>query len=239
MLISVIIPALDEAAELPATLAALGRPEAVDSAGEFEVIVVDGGSRDATREIAAAHGAWVVSSPPGRGRQMNAGAAAARGEMLLFLHADTRLPPGWPAAVREVLARPGVAAGAFKLVIAGDQLGPRLVAWGANLRSRWLGLPYGDQAIFLTAAIFRRLGGYREWPLFEEVELLGRLRSCGRLAFAGGAVSTSQRRWQGLGIVRTTLRNQFLLLAYFLGLGPERLARLYRHWKGGGNGWRP
>lgn len=236
--ISVIIPVLDEAAELPATLAALGRSAAEGPERAVEVIVADGGSRDATREIAAAWGARVVSSPPGRGSQMNAGATAAGGEILLFLHADTRLPTGWQNQVRAVLSRPGVAAGAFRLGIAGRHPGLRLVEWGANLRSRLWGLPYGDQAIFLPTAIFRRLGGYRPWPLFEEVELLGRLRSCGRLALAPVAVSTSQRRWQSGGMVAVTLRNQFLLLAYYLGVGPERLARLYRHREGGGNGRR-
>lgn len=220
--ISVIIPARNEEAALPATLAALA-PEAV-----HEVIVADGGSDDATVALARRLGATVVASPAGRGRQLNTGAAAASGEILLFLHADTLVPAGFAAEVRQVLSAPRVIAGAFRLGIAGRAPALRFIAFFANLRAQCGQLPYGDQGLFLRATDFRDCGGFAELPLLEDVDLICRLRRRGKIRLAAGAVCTSARRWQQLGILRTTWRNLLVLLGFLLGLSPDRLARWYR-----------
>ncbi|OFV93249.1 MAG: glycosyltransferase [Acidobacteria bacterium RIFCSPLOWO2_02_FULL_61_28] len=219
--ISVIIPALNEAGVIAGALAsAAAEPDA-------ELIVVDGGSRDATAEIARSHGATVVTAPLGRACQMNAGAHIATGEYLLFLHADTRLAPRYADEVRRILGLPGVAAGAFELKIDGTGWGLRLVERAANLRSRLLELPLGDQAFFLKAALFRSLGGYSEIPLLEDLELARRLRRRGRIVTASIPALTSARRWESVGPLRATLLNQFFLLAYLAGIPPRQIATWY------------
>jgi uncharacterized protein len=229
LLISVIIPTLDEAAYLSRTLACL---VGVDN---LEIIVVDGGSRDETIAIAAAHGAVVLTAPRGRARQMNAGAAAARGELLLFLHADTRLPPGFAIEARRQLACPRVAAGAFRLTISGQQRGLRLVAQLANWRATALQMPYGDQALFLHTSLFKEIGGFPDLPLMEDFALIRTLRRRGRIVIAPLTVVTSGRRWQQQGLIRTTLRNQIIILAYLFGCSPHRLALWYRREQQVGN----
>lgn len=219
--ISVIIPALDEAGVIGRAMASAAEEP------EVELIVVDGGSRDATAEIARSYGATVVTSPPGRARQMNAGARFATGETLLFLHGDTRLPPQFAGEVRSILDLSGVVAGAFELKIDGTGWGLRFVERAANLRSRLLQLPYGDQGLFLRAAAFRSLGGYPEMPFMEDLELARRLRRRGRIVTAPLAALTSARRWESLGILRATLLNQFFLLAYLAGMPPRRIAHWY------------
>lgn len=220
-MISVIVPALDEEARVG---------ECVRSGlGEgTEVLVVDGGSRDGTATAAAAAGARVLQSPPGRALQLNRGAAEAGGDILLFLHADCRLPPDWAPQVRRVLAVPGTAGGAFRLRLRGGGIRLRLVEAGIALRSRLLSLPYGDQAVFLRRETFRRLGGYPDLPILEDVELVRRLRREGRVAILDLAVSASARRWRSLGVGRVTLLNQAILAAYLAGLAPARLAGWYR-----------
>ncbi|NTV13331.1 MAG: glycosyltransferase family 2 protein [Desulfobulbaceae bacterium] len=220
--ISVIIPTWNEAANLPATLAALGRADAV------EIIVADGGSSDATVALAQAAGLRLVLTPPGRARQQNAGAAGASGEILLFLHADTLLPAGFAEEIRACLNQPGVVAGAFHLGIAGEGWGLRLVERLANWRSRWLQMPYGDQGLFLRRESFVGLGGFPEQEIMEDFALVRRLRQLGRVELLALPVLTSARRWQKLGVIRTTLLNQLLLLGYFLGVAPARLAGWYR-----------
>lgn len=221
-LISVIMPALNEAAGLPACLGPL-----LAQAG-VEVLVVDGGSGDGTYELARSLGAGAGLSFRGRARQMNLGAALARGELLLFLHADTRLPTDWAGEVRRVLARPGVALGCFRLAL--DQAGPgsALVERLVDLRTRLLGLPYGDQGLFLSAEGFARAGGYAELPIMEDYELVKRLGRQGRVAQAGLKALTSGRRWRRLGLLRTTLLNQLIVLGYHLGVRPEVLRRWYQ-----------
>jgi rSAM/selenodomain-associated transferase 2 len=152
----------------------------------------------------------------------------AQGEILLFLHADTQLPPNFEALVRQTLAQPGVVAGAFDLAIDGPGWGLRWVEWGVKWRSRWLRLPYGDQALFLTAERFHRLGGFAKLPIMEDFDLVQRLNRQGRLAMVPVPVITSSRRWQRLGVWRTTLANQAMVAGYRLGLDVQHLAHWYR-----------
>ncbi|NMF85354.1 TIGR04283 family arsenosugar biosynthesis glycosyltransferase [Nodosilinea sp. P-1105] len=223
--LSVIIPTLNEASHLGRTL------DTLSSSYPLEVIVVDGGSTDSTVAIARSHQAQVITTAPGRAQQMNSGAQVATGQMLLFLHGDTQLPPQVDQLVRRTLAQPGVVAGAFDLAIAGSGWGLRWVEWGVKLRSRWLQMPYGDQGIFLTAARFHGLGGFPDLPIMEDFVLIRRLRQQGRIAIAPGYVITSNRRWQTHGVIYTTLLNQLMILGYYVGISPQRLARWYRHWK--------
>jgi len=220
--VAVIVPTLDEAANIAATLAS------VRAEPDVEAIVVDGGSRDGTPALAAEAGARVIAAAGGRAAQQNAGAAAARAELLLFLHADTRLPPRWAEIVRRTLARPDVALGAFRLTIDGATSAERLVARGANLRSRTWGVPYGDQALFLRRSTFERLGGFARLPIMEDWDLARRARRLGRIAVVDAAVATSPRRWRKLGVARTWLRNQLVLVGWRLGVPPDRLAAFYR-----------
>ena len=225
-LISVVMPALNEAANLPASLGPLLAEPGV------EVLLADGGSSDGTYELAAALGARPLLSFRGRARQMNLGAAQARGEVLLFLHADTILPPGWPAEARRVLAQPGVVLGCFRFAL-GQPLdqptpGAALLERLVDLRTRRLGLPYGDQGLFVHAQRFRQAGGYAELPIMEDYELVRRLGRQGRVLQARLAARTSARRWRRLGLVRTTLLNQLIVLGFRLGVAPEVLRRWYQ-----------
>ncbi len=220
--VSVIIPALNEAAHLSATLAAVTR----DS--PHEVIVVDGGSTDGTPEIARKRDALVLTAPRGRAPQMNFGASVATGEYLLFLHADTLAPAGYPALVRAALERPGIAAGAFQFALEGDFPGRSLIEAVTNWRARRLQMPYGDQGLFVRRELFENLGGFPEQSLLEDYELVRRLRRCGRISILPVPVRTSARRWQRLGAVRTTLLNQAIILAYKLGVSPACLATWYQ-----------
>ena len=178
--------------------------------------------------MAESHGAKVILSPAGRARQMNAGASAASGDVLLFLHADTCLPDGFDRHVHHVLAQPGVAAGAFELRIDDSRPHVRIIERIANLRSRRFQMPYGDQAIFLKAELFRDVGGFSDIPILEDVDLIRRVRRRGRIALAPAAASTSARRWKNIGVWKTTLINQWVMAAYFLGVSPARIA----HWYG-------
>lgn len=225
LLISVVVPTLNEAARIKDTISQVKK-----SCGEtlVEIIVVDGGSTDATMERASSGGAKVILSYGGRAYQMNAGAKVARGDILLFLHADTRLPDRYDLLVLQTLATPGVVAGAFELKIDAQRWGLRLVEKGVNWRSRLLGMPYGDQAIFLPASVFWQVGGFHELPIMEDFELVIRLRRLGWVGIAPAPVVTSARRWQALGVLKTTTINQIIILGYYLGVSPDRLAQWYR-----------
>jgi len=220
--ISVIIPALNEERNIAATLRAVGQSLC------HEVIVVDGGSTDATVQRAREAGVNVLTEKAGRARQMNAGAVRAEGGSLLFLHADTLLSPGWAEVVPRTLCVPGVAAGAFRFRIAGSFAGKSLVEWITGFRSRWLQRPYGDQGLFLARALFEEMGGFADLPIMEDYEFAARLRRRGRIVTVGEAALTSAPRWQTLGVVRTTLRNQWMLAGFHLGVSPQRLAARYR-----------
>ena len=221
-LISIIIPAVDEGDIIGDTLTAATGVVGV------EVIVVDGGSRDNTREIAAARGARVIASELGRAVQMNKGAAVARGEILLFLHGDCLLPKGFVDQIHNTLATPHTAAGAFRLAIEAPGLSLRVLEKLVYWRSQFLQMVYGDQALFMTAQIFHALGGFPELPLMEDFEFARRLRRRGRIAILNQVVTTSARRWQRLGLLRTTTINQLIVAAYLLGVDPKRLAHWYR-----------
>lgn len=223
------IPALDEAASVEAAIAsALGPGGSRGLDREIEVLVVDGGSRDATAERARAAGARVLSVAGGRARQQEAGWRASRGDAVLFLHADTRLPAGWAAAVRHALAEPRVAVGAFRLRFEPRPPALVVIEWGARLRARWLGLPYGDQALFARRADLEAVGGLRPVPLFEDLDLVRALRRRGALALVPLDAVTSARRYLQGGIARTWARHALALAAWWLGWDRERLAARLR-----------
>jgi rSAM/selenodomain-associated transferase 2 len=223
MKISIVIPTLNEAANLPQTLAAIGPPNP-----DREIIIAEGGSTDATIEIAQTAGAIVIPCPPGRASQQNHGAAKATGDIYLFLHADTQLPPNWAELVTQTLANPQTIAGAFELAIDAPQWGLRLIEWGVKIRSRYFHLPYGDQAIFLRAATFHQLGGFPDLPIMEDFQLVKQLQPLGQISLVSAAVKTSSRRWDRRGLVQTTLLNQVMILGFYLGVDPDRLRQWYR-----------
>ncbi len=226
-LLSIIIPTRNEARTLGTTLSALTELDI----SNVEVIVADGESSDATVAVAKQFdeklALRVVPVRKGRGRQMNVGAAISRGEALMFLHADTKLPGNFVDRVWATLNQ-GAIAGAFKLGIAGSQLGLRFVESGANFRSRFFQMPYGDQSLFLLSDLFFEIGGYRHWPLMEDYDLCQRLRKRGKITIADESITTSDRRWRELGVLRTTLLNQFYIAAFRLGVSPARIAKWYR-----------
>jgi uncharacterized protein len=219
--ISVILPAWNDAAHIEASI------QSVQAGHPHEVLVVDGGSVDGTQSIATTAGAKVLSSRPGRARQMNAGAARATGKILLFLHSDTCLPADWPDIVQETLARPHVLAGAFALRIREAFAGRRLIEQAATLRSRHLQSPYGDQGLFLRRSLFEELGGFADLPIMEDYELAQRLKALGRIVTVKAGATTSGRRWCRLGVIRTTLINSMMVIGYNMGISPARLAKLY------------
>lgn len=225
--LSVIIPAFNEEAHIGATLGSVGKGDR-----ELEVIVVDGGSSDRTAAISRGIGARVEAAPRGRAKQLNAGAEAAHGDILLFLHADTRLPPGYRGMVDQVLAEDEVAAGAFRLAVDSNRKSIAVITWAANLRSRVLQFPYGDQAIFMKAVTFDRLGGFAEIPIMEDFELVRRLRQLGSLRLVREPVVTSGRRWRTKGVLRTTLINQLMVVGFLVGIPSQFLAKLYGSGKG-------
>lgn len=220
--LSVVVPVLDEADAIAGHLQALAPLRARGT----EVVVVDGGSRDDT--VARAHGAdRVLAAARGRASQMNAGAEAARGDILLFLHADTRLPPDADRLVRDALGAERLVWGRFDVRIEGGH--PLLVAVAAlmNLRSRLTGIATGDQAIFVSREAFRAVGGYPDIPLMEDIVLSRRLKRLSRPVCLSAPVTTSGRRWERRGVVRTILTMWRLRLAFFLGADPHALALAY------------
>ncbi|MDH5637289.1 MAG: TIGR04283 family arsenosugar biosynthesis glycosyltransferase [Nitrospinota bacterium] len=175
----------------------------------------------------APEGCVSVRAPRGRASQMNAGAKASSGDILIFLHADTRIPPESLELVRGALARPGVTAGAYLLRVEGEGLWRQFLSAGANVRSRYLGLPFGDQAIFITRAVFQKIGGYEEVPILEDVRLIEEAARIGKIVILPVHAATSPRRWEERGIVATTLRHWGIMIAYKMGASPRRLARWF------------
>jgi len=221
--ISIIVPVLNEAQVISESLAALAP---LRQRGH-EVIVVDGGSSDKTTDLARRAADRVVSAPRGRASQMNAGAALARGEVLVFLHADTRLPEDAGARILQGLAASGRAWGRFAVRIEGENRLLPVIAFFMNLRSRATGIATGDQAIFVRREAFERAGGFPPLELMEDIALSHSLKRVSRpLCLADKAV-TSGRRWEQRGVLRTVFLMAWLRLAFFLGAAPARLARFY------------
>lgn len=220
--LSIIVPTLDEAEGIEAQLTSL--------LGYWvsgcEIIVVDGVSQDATALLAAPLASRVIISPPGRARQMNAGARASRGARLLFLHADTRLPKRADTLVERALARR--CWGRFDIRLAGHSPLLRLVALGMNLRSRLAGIATGDQALFMTRDAFEAVGGFPEQPLMEDIEMSRRLKRLSRPACLRAKVVSSARRWERHGIWRTVVLMWWLRYQYWRGIDSRKLARMYR-----------
>lgn len=224
--LSVIVPVLNEGATLPATLVGL---QGLRRRGH-EVLVVDGGSEDDTTVQAAAGADAVLAAPRGRALQMNAGAARAHGEVLVFLHADTQLPAGADALIEAALAGRGRHWGRFDIRLSGGRPVFRLIETAMNLRSRLTGIATGDQVMFVRRTLFERVGGFPPIALMEDIALSARLRQCGPPACLRPPVLSSSRRWERGGIWRTILLMWRLRLAWFYGAAPTRLARLYaRH----------
>jgi rSAM/selenodomain-associated transferase 2 len=219
--ISVIIPVLNEELTIGPAL------QSVLCLEPDEILVVDGGSTDRTRELAASMGVKVLSSERGRARQMNAGAHLARGEMLLFLHGDTRLPASALADIRGAMRNPSTAGGRFDIALDGAGWLLKWIGAMISLRSRLSRVATGDQAIFVRREVFARLGGYPDIPLMEDVALSRALKRVGRVACLKSRVITSARRWQTEGVWRTICRMWTLKLLYLLGVSPFRLKRFY------------
>ena len=220
MLISIIIPVLADAPALQRLLRGLP-PDA-----RVEVVVVDGGGDPRVDEAASNRpDIRVIRTSAGRGRQMNAGARAARGTWLLFLHADSLLPARWLDVFERAVG--GARGGWFQFALDHPARQARLIEWGVRWRVRLFGLPYGDQGLFAHRDAFAALGGYREIPLMEDVDFVRRLRALGPLVEIPVPLTTSARRWERDGWWRRSLRNVALLALYFAGVAPARLARWY------------
>lgn len=220
MNLSVIIPTLNEAENILKTIESVRQQDQ-----EAEIIVADGGSMDGTQEMARPH-AQVIAAPRGRALQMNAGARVATGDVLLFLHGDSRIAPGALAQLRDSLHDPRTAGGTFTLVFDVDHPVLRFNAWCSNLN--WLIFRFGDEGIFVRRSIFDALGGYAEIPLMEDIDLMRRLPRYGRrVTIRRYAVTTSARRFVERGIVRQEALNVALVAAWFLGVSPHTLARWY------------
>ena len=221
MSLSIIIPVLNEAAQLPDLLDSLTTMHA-------EVIVADGGSVDDTPAIAGAHGVRLLHAARGRARQMHAGAQAANGDILLFLHADTRLPPHADTLVKQALADRQHDWGRFDVHITGRPRMLRVVAALMNRRSRLSGIATGDQAIFVRRSAYQHVGGFPDQPLMEDIELSRQLKKLSPPACLRCKVRTSGRRWEERGVWRTIFLMWRLRWAYWRGAAPEQLAEIYR-----------
>ncbi|PXF49034.1 Glycosyltransferase AglJ [Gracilariopsis chorda] len=221
---AVIIPTYNESSTISETVRAVLQR----STERLQVIVADGFSTDDTAQKARRAGARVLRVRGGRGQQLNKGAELAKAPNLLFLHADTKVPPAFDVHIKQLLQRPDVVAGAFRLHIDSNMLGIKLVQQVANWRSIFFQRPYGDQGLFITKRQFDRIGGYEPMPFLEDYQIVRTLSRHGRIAIANSSVVTNARRWETLGVARTTFFNQVILLAYHVGIQPSILRSWYR-----------
>jgi len=222
--LSIVIPVLNDTEPLQRLLATIRADPRVD------VVVVNGGAPDdRLTAICARPDVRLLTSAPGRGRQMNAGASVTAGRWIVFLHADTRLPPEWSDEIRRAGADPDVVGGSFRFRLDSSAWQARLIERAVDRRVRWLDLAYGDQALFVRRDVFDAIGGYREWPLMEDVEFVRRLRQSGKLFHSPQPVLTSARRWERDGWWLRSAKNVMLQALFFAGMPPERLADWYSH----------
>ena len=221
MRVSVIIPTLNEAGTIARTLSWVRQADAC------EIIVVDSGSDDGTPECARRDADQLISAPRGRARQMNAGARAANGEALLFLHADTLPPAQFAALIVDALADPAVVGGRFDVDVDAPGWSFRMIGSLMNIRSRLTGMATGDQGIFVRRAVFETIGGYPEWDIMEDLEFSRQLKRSGRIACLRARVKTSARRWQKHGVTKTILLMWGLRLCHFFGVSPAALKTFY------------
>lgn len=222
---SIIVPVLNEAEHINPLIEHVRSQRFV---GSYEIIVVDADPQGSTINAIRDKSIKAIRAGRGRGRQMNAGAAAAQGEILIFLHADTRLPDNAFEKIRQVLENQNYVGGAFDLGIDSDRVVLKYIAVRASLRSRLNRIPYGDQAIFIRKTYFDRIGRFKEIPLMEDVDLMRRIKKDrGKIFILPDKVITSPRRWERDGAFYTTLKNQVLVALFYLGVSPVRLAKYY------------
>ena len=228
--ISLIIPVFNEASIIEEYLSK------IPMRSDLEVIIIDGQSGDETvalcEKIKLEFKPKIVISPlKGRANQLNFGVSLAMGEILCFLHLDSQLPLDYFTQIEELLSRPQAIAGAFSLAIDAPQIPFRWLEKLVNWRSRYFSLPYGDQGLFLKTSVFKMMGGFVPMPIMEDYEFVQRLKKQGTIHISQASILTSSRRWQKLGILKTTLINQGMILGYYLKIDPENLARWYRNQK--------
>lgn len=222
---SLIVPVYHEGRTINALLAHVRRLQGKE---RCEIIVVEGSARGDTLTAIQGHEVISLIAAPGRAAQMNAGAAIARGEILIFLHADTELPLDALPRIETLMGKPHYVGGAFDLRIQSSRVVFLLIAAVASWRSRLTRIPYGDQALFIRRTLFERLGGFKEIPLMEDIELMQRIKKAGgKIGFISEPVRTSARRWEEEGIIYCTIRNLVLSTLYYMGVSPHRLARFY------------
>lgn len=238
--ISVIAPVLNDTVALESLLKQLKRLSAT-----IEVVVVDGGNSEETAAMCHKYGALLVTSPPGRGTQMNRGASASQGDILWFLHTDAIIHPKSLDEIKWAMWYTGAAGGAFRFRLEQRHWYAALLDLGVRLRLGLLKLPYGDQAFFVRRSVFESMGGFKAIPFLEDIEFIRRLRGYGEVALLSVPIGVSSRRWESEGFFYTTLRNWLVTLAYFMGVSPERLVKWYRAVnsnqgteRAGGLGWR-